>query len=717
MGQRYWYQEQLRILQTVMRAPDARGYQAEKIVEYLKETDSNCIVVNAGGVLDFFEEGSTFDRKNPYLDGKNLLGELIQRCHEQQIRVIGRVDFRGVEEERYRQHPDWFGLDECGRGEIGWKVLYRPCYNSYYANEYAENFIRRLMDHYEFDGIWENSVGFGMGPCYCKRCRERYRRATGKEIPTGIDYGEEGFREYRLWKAECADHHLSLMRNTVKSYGEEKAYCAEIFGMFHSSNALLTGIDLYNAKRHFDFLVTPAFLDGSADPERKWEDPSSAVFAARFLKAVDPEKQTVILCGNNGTKWRYIKAPSLETRLWMWEIAAEGGGIWNCYFNGQYPLNAEDSRNAYLERDSYRFLKHNEDILKDLLPVSDVGIYYSNFTRDAMGKDKEEEDEYGVFIKGVERVLQENHVPCQFVTDLDFSYDKIKGLKALLLPNAAYLSEEHAEIIRKYVKNGGGIVASYKTSLYDTNNQIREDFLLADLFGCSYTGIEKNTERDSCQLVKRHHDLLKNMDIGSTRMIMNEGNTLLCHDRQEKGMEQICSYVPVIYNQPPECAWSATYETEYPTIMAGNYGCGRVVYFANQTDKLCYTNGHEDFIQTYANAVDWVSRGESSLCTNAPGSVHTHLLKKNDGEYVLSFVNTTMGTVRPGRQLVPIYNIEASLHENCGKLEEWRVLAGEAVKVFESDSGDKKASGNGIIIKIDKLEEFASVYLKTTGGK
>ena len=45
-------------------------------------------------------------------------------------------------------------------------------------------------------------------------------------------------------------------------------------------------------------------------------------------------------------------------------------------------------------------------------------------------------------------------------------------------------------------------------------------------------------------------------------------------------------------------------------MTAGRYGLGKVVYFANQTDKLCYTNGHEDFRNLFGNAVEWVKSGE-----------------------------------------------------------------------------------------------------------
>ena len=51
---KYWYQEQVRILQTVLREKDAGQYDAGAVIRYMKETDTNCLVVNAGGVIDFF---------------------------------------------------------------------------------------------------------------------------------------------------------------------------------------------------------------------------------------------------------------------------------------------------------------------------------------------------------------------------------------------------------------------------------------------------------------------------------------------------------------------------------------------------------------------------------------------------------------------------------------------------------------------------------------
>lgn len=711
MGERYWYQKQLRMLQTVLREPDIVGYDAKSVVNYLEETNSNSIIVNAGGIIDFFPIEEPLGRRNMFMKDQDILKQLIEECHKRHITVMVRVDFRGVEQARYEQHPDWFALDENGKSRVGWgEKLHKPCYNGFYANDHAVSYIKNMMERYDVDGIWENSVGFGDGPCYCKVCRDRYRQDMGKEIPTGGDYGADKYREYREWKAGCAREHLSRMRAAVKSFGEDKAYCAEIFGMYHASNAWMTGIDLYQARELFDFLVSPAFLDGSAQPGSKYDDLTYAASSMRFLKAIDPQKQTVLLYGNNGTKWRYVMAPRQETKIWMWEAASVGAGYWNCMFNGQHPGAAPDRRNAGLETDAYAYLRENEALLGDISPCGEVGIYYSKLARDKFGADQQELDEYGVFIKGTERVLIQNHVQYQFIPDLDFSYERIQHLKALMLPNAACISDENLDIIRAYVKAGGGLIASYKTSLYDEKGEQRPDFGLKDLFGCSYSGIEKDTSSDCYQNIRTHHEVVGLCKPELTKVLMNEGTTLLCAPIPERNMETVCTYIPLILNQPPEFAWLADMETDYPTVLAGRYGEGRVVYFANQMDKLCHTNGHEDFLNLVTGSLNWVRNGRALVETDAPESVHVTLARKNSAphELVLSVVNTTSGTVRPVREVLPVYDRKIKIILDGQSIVGWIPLRQEGkIEV----SGEREGGKLVISVTLEKLQEFTSVSI------
>ncbi len=714
MSEKYWYQKPIRILQTVMREKDIIDYNASEVVAYMKRTDTNCIVVNGGGVIDFFPNKHPMRRLNRFIGDQDILADLVKECHANGIRVIVRVDFRGVEQERYERRPDWFGQNPDGTPLLGWNdLIHRPCYTGKYGNDYAEEILRYLLETYDIDGIWENCVIFGYGACYCQSCRKQYREDTGKEIPTGADYLSDGFAQYRKWKEKYAKGHMERMRNVIKSFGEDKAYVSEIFSMFHASIAVTSGIDLYDAKDCFDFLVSPYFLDGSAQPEMKYDQLTNASSCIRFLKSISPEKQCVVLTGNNGTKWRYVMAPKQENRLWYWEVASVAGGLWNNYFNGQHPGNAVDRRNAELQKDVYEYLKKNEAYLEGQVPKEEVGIFYSKASRDALGKNEEAKDEYGVFIKGTERVLNESHIPYSFIPNLDFNLNRIKHLKALVIPNAAYMSDVEIEVIKEYVALGGGLVATYQTSLYDEMGNRRTDFGLKDLFGCSYTGITKDTSFDCYQKVHQIHPVLKDMQIEETDMIMNEGKTLICNQSNEE-YTRVCTYIPMIYNQPPEYAWIPEEKTEYPTIMAGSYGKGRVVYFANQTDKCCYTNGHEDFIKTYFNAIEWVKREEFLIQTDAPESVHIAVTqdKDNPGHLVLAFVNHTGAQFRPIRSVQPVYNIKVTLTNV--DLENYQILHAEDNVTVDYETLNDKSN---VVVILDCLKEFTSIYLEIRMNK
>ncbi len=80
---------------------------------------------------------------------------------------------------------------------------------------------------------------------------------------------------------------------------------------------------------------------------------------------------------------------------------------------------------------------------------------------------------------------------------MNFSLEKIKNLKLLIIPNGALMPDEHVDIIKQYVSMGGGLIASYETSLYDEKGLKRKDFLLADLFGAHYCGTEKTDRMEN----------------------------------------------------------------------------------------------------------------------------------------------------------------------------------------------------------------------------
>jgi hypothetical protein len=716
----YWYQQNLRFLQTVLREIDINNYDPAGVVSYMKKANANVLVVNAGGVIDFFKNPLEMANHNRFMGG-DILPALCGEIHRAGKRLITRVDFRGVETRRYNLHPDWFALDQDGNvkaGISGNAKLARPCYNSPYTGEYAEAFVDYLLSTFPIDGIWENALGFDNSPCYCKRCRDLYREETGKEIPRLPAGGQAGggdlsaldspaFAEYRAWKAKRADLHIERLRRAVKKHGQDKAYCAEIFDLYNHGFSRNTGIDHGNAKKSFDFIVSCVFLDSAHDPsqQRVYDIINNAATTIRFSRALDPAKQPVIVTGNNGTRWRYIADPLLETRLWMWQIASAGGGIWNCYFNGQHPAATHDRRGAYNEKDIFTYLADNSALISNTVPAADLGIYYSTPTKNKFIKGDEKADEFGVYIRGLERVLLEHHIQYSFLPDGELGPEKLRGLKVLALPNAACVPDAHLEMIRRFVSEGGGLVASKNTSLFDGEGNPRGDFGLADLLGVSFTGVTLDTANDSYQLIReKGNPLFKGL--GDTDLLMNGGTTALV-TLSNQDYHAAATHVPTIPNQPPEYAWIPEMKTAYPTMVTGSYGKGRVVYFANGIEGLAFTNGHEDYTEIYKNALDYAAGGPWMLEASAPRSVHVNVIRDQGDEnhLIVALVNTTGTSQRPIKEVVPV---PAEIRVPLGG----RAFKGAKVLWGEGVSVDLDSALGAVRVTVPALKEFASVELR-----
>jgi hypothetical protein len=690
----YWYNRPMRILQTVMRQPDAAGYNVDSLVNYMKSVHANTLVVNGGGVVDFFQNKLEMANINPYIGKRDLLAEIVAGCHKAGIKVITRVDFRGVEKDRYDRHPDWFARDEKGNPIIlnyTTPPIYAPCYNSYYRNEHAVKYIEQLMSVYHVDGIWHNAVNFH-NTCYCDRCRDDFRKKTGKEIPVKSNSLKD-WEEYYNWNEGVAERQLALMRGTVKKYGEDKTYAAEVFDMYKVEQQKQTGISFYSVAEYFDFLVIVAFMaDNTAEIEYK--DIYYPAAIVKFLKSLKPEKAPVILFGGNGTDHRYIYAPPADTRLWLWEAAASGGGFWNCYFNGSFPANAPDSRNAFITIDAYKYLDDNTGFLQHMQPLTDIGVMYSKPSGEMSG-----DTDFELSMRGVQRLLTENHYQYGFISDRQITSEMLGQFKLLILPNVVALSDEQIKVIEEWVNAGGKIISSFKTSQFDEKRNQRPELGLSSVFGVHSLKQVINTETDCYQVILTRNDLLKGME--KTKLLHNGGFTLLTE--ANAGAVSLTGYIPKINNQPPEYAFPPTWETKNPVMVYNKSGKGESVYFANQIEKLNFSLGHPDYNALLVNSIEYLLRDRILLKTNAPASVHVYLNRSDEepDSYNLAIVNTSGGTQRPYRQIIPVHDITIELPFRIVSSELLYKTEGKVTRI-----NDKK-------IKIDRLDEFYSIKINT----
>jgi hypothetical protein len=418
-----------------------------------------------------------------------------------------------------------------------------------------------------------------------------------------------------------------------------------------------------------------------------------------------PEKEAIILYGGNGTAHRYVMDPPVDLQIWLWEALAAGGRFWNCNFTGMHPDATHDQRNAFNNKEAYKFVKDYEVLLAQHAPVANVGLYYSRPTRLFYRESPPEGDRFDASIKGVETVLMENHIPHDFIADDQLSPARLQKYALVILPNVRCLSDQEIEILKNYVRNGGNLLATFASSLHDAEGNERDDFGLAEVFGCSFTGEKVNTRKDNYQYIVQPAHPLVVPDSEQSELLLNAGYTLLC--QPANNAKVICTHVPTVHNQPPEKAWVGEWSTEFPTVVENSYGQGKVLYFANQPDQLTYEIGHPDVRNLLLRGVQYLLGDAMLIEADAPESVHMGLTQslQDPSQYIFSMVNTTSGPMRPVRTLLPVIDIQVTLRLEGKSLYHHEMLRPQ---------GDfhVQAEGNVLHMRLSQLEDFCAVYLQ-----
>ncbi len=128
-------------------------------------------------------------------------------------------------------------------------------------------------------------------------------------------------------------------------------------------------------------------------------------------------------------------------------------------------------------RQYIRFFHDNFDLYRGTNSVADVALF-SSFA--SIGFDQ------GGPLRSF-MLASQTLIKDRLLFDIIFDEDleNLSKYRALFLPDTESLSDRQIEIIHKFVMNGGGLVATELTSLYNERRKRRRNFGLKDLFGVS----------------------------------------------------------------------------------------------------------------------------------------------------------------------------------------------------------------------------------------
>jgi hypothetical protein len=679
-----WYRRAYRWGQTNIVEKDPVRYDIDWWRRHWKDTQVQAVIVNAGGIVAYYPSKFPLHHRAEFLNGRDLYGELTRAAHQDGIFVMARMDSNRTAEDFFKAHPDWFTRDLSGNPYRA-ADKYVTCINSPYYDEYLPGVLREIIERSHPEGITDNSWA-GMGResiCYCPNCERKFRAKAGSALPKLADWNDPAYRQWIMWNYERRIEIWELNNRTTQAAGGPDCIWS---GM--NSGSVTAQARSFRDLREISKRAGIMMLDHQRrDDDTGFQqngDTGKRVHSLLGWDKLAPESMAMYQSGPG--YYRVASKPAPEARMWM--IAGIAGGIqpWWHYVAAYH----EDRRMYNTPGPVLRWSKENESYLVNRQPVATVGVVWSQRNTDFYGRNDPAERVDAPYT-GFMHALVRARVPYLpvHVDDLDTAD---RGLKLLILPNVAALSDGQCASIRRFVGRGGSLLATGATSLYNEWGEPRPDFALADLFGAHSVGetpklsggsearrapgrgadahtylrltpelrgrVNGPKAGDEPAITGARHAVLKGFDETD---ILPYGGTLTPL-RVVVGSVVPLSFVPPFPTYPPETAWMRQPSTDIPGLVLSERGKSRIAYMPADIDRRYAREHLPDHGDLLANVVRWAVAEDLPLAVEGPGLIDCHLYTQGN-RVILHLVNlTSAGTWRaPVEELIPVGPVKVTV--------------------------------------------------------
>jgi type 1 glutamine amidotransferase len=298
------------------------------------------------------------------------------------------------------------------------------------------------------------------------------------------------------------------------------------------------------------------------------------------------------------------------------------------------------------------------------------------------------EERYLANVFGCFRACLEEHLPFTLVNDWNLVADDLAKFKVLVLPNAASIDDRQAEAVRKFVDRGGGLVASFDTSLCDEFGTPRMQIALADVLGIDHQGAamppkpgEKLDENFARTLPAEFW--AKRKGVWDLKRVVGKDSFLESQELTDLiGRSTVTFKGPVSRIKPhPTSRILATVRArddakseELPAMVTNSFGAGRTVYLAAGIDAAYYLTSYPYQRLVLKQAIAWAAGSLPPVEVRAPMCVHAVTMRQSkEGErlivHLFNDVNTTSGHGLPSEEVplreevLPIHDIRVTFRD------------------------------------------------------
>ena len=633
-----WCDRPMRWAQLVLVENDPGHVDVGFWLDYFRRVHSDGACLSAGGIVAYYPTEVPLHHRSAWLGASDPFGELVKGCRAMNMAVIARTDPHATRDDMARAHPDWIAADPDGRPRRHWAnpELWITCALGPYNFEFMTAVHREIVTRYDVDGIFTNRWA-NQSECHCEHCRRNFRAFSGLDLPRTPDPADPARPAYVDWRRARLTELWNVWDADIRRARPGACFIPNGPPDLRTAGVMQAPIQFadYQARRG----LTAPWSNGRRAKEYHAVMDGRPVGGIFSVGVEEPHR------------WKDSVQSEAEIRLWVADGTANGMRPWFAKFAGVL----RDRRWLPVVERIYDWHHKHERYLRNTQSLARVALLLSEQTAGLYTPGPERP--VGDHVAGMYHALVEARVPFDLVHEAFLTPERLDRYAAVVLANAAALSDAQCAALREYVARGGGLVATLESSRYDEAGRKRTDFGLADLFGVRDAGGIDGPMKNSYLTLEadphtgRRHEVLAGLD-DAPRVI--NGVWRVRVTPAAAGPAPL-TLVPSYPDLPMEDVFPRQERTDTRELYLTEPGRGRVAYFPWDVDRTFWEVLSPDHGALIANAVRWASRGVSPATVTGPGLVEVTAWRQS-ASMTVHLVNLTnpMCMKGPLRELLPI---------------------------------------------------------------
>ncbi len=554
------------------------------------------------------------------------------------------------------------------------------CINSDGYKDYVKKQIEQIVSDYEGKGLWIDMLGWFNMVCHCDSCKKKFRKKTGLDIPKEPDWNSGDWAKFMRFREESVTEFADMITGTAKKIKPE-IYVVFNCAAWQADN-IYAGIDE-------NFLQKNEYLAGD--------------FYGNFLQYSTTCKVLNNLSPNKPIEFMTSRCVELNDHTTLKSKDEMINSVYaSIAYNAAFVMIDAINPDGTMEKKVYENLgelkKEAEPLYKYWNPrakmMSDVAFYTNlKSSFDPRGENShyiKDKRHTITHLNVLAKSMISEHIAYDFIFKPNLS-DAIKEKKAIILSDVFILDEDEVRLFKEFVKNGGNLIITGLTGMFDKTEGRRKDFALSEIMGVTYLG---ETEFDFSYFNPTNSKLFEGYN--SSAPMISYCNSTLTKLSGAAAMANLTVpwshsknahlYASAISNPPKE-------HTEYPAVTINSYGKGKVMYISSPFE--CDEKVAQQ--KVFTNHVKYMMNDEPVYSAVAPSWMDTTLYDDGNGKYRALFLNAMEKYYEcEARNIEMTINIKGLTKAKSAKDE-------REIKTEKTD--------NGIRIFIDSIKDFEMIIL------